>query len=149
MIQAFSIFCLLSIYSHAFSLTEMTLEEKVGQLFIVCFKGKQVNDEAKTLIQKIHVGGILYYDWANGLHSPEQVLSLSLGLQKLALDNPNPIPLLIAADQEGGIVARLQEGFTSFPGNKALGMTFDPKLAKESAFAIGEELQAVGINFNL
>ncbi|MES2198558.1 MAG: glycoside hydrolase family 3 protein [Chlamydiota bacterium] len=130
-------------------LEEMTLEEKVGQLFIVCFKGEEANEDAKILVQEIRVGGIIYYDWANGLHSPEQVLSLSLGLQKLTLVNPNPIPLLLAADQEGGLVARLRKGFSAFPGNKALGMTSDPSLSKESAFAIGQELQAVGINFNL
>ena len=114
MIKTISIFSLLSICSIASPLKEMTLEEKVGQLFIVCFKGEQVNEEAKTLVQKIHVGGIIYYDWANGLHSPEQILSLSLGLQKLTLSNSNPIPLLIAADQEGGIVARLREGVHFF-----------------------------------
>lgn len=149
MLKKISFLSLYILYLSASPITELTLEEKVGQLFIVCFKGEVANEEAKTLIQKVHVGGIIYYDWANGLYSPEQVLSLSLGLQKLALDNSTPIPLLIAADQEGGIVARLRDGFTSFPGNKALGMTLDPELAQESAFAIGKELQAVGINFNL
>ncbi|MBS0627934.1 MAG: glycoside hydrolase family 3 protein, partial [Verrucomicrobia bacterium] len=47
------------------------------------------------------------------------------------------------------IVARLRKGFASFPGNMALGMTQDPSLAKKSAFFIGQELQAVGVNFNL
>lgn len=141
--------CLFSASCIASPLAKMTIEEKVGQLFVVCFKGEEVNEDSKILIQKLHVGGIIYYDWANGLHSPKQVLALSSGLQKLTLNNRIPIPLLIAADQEGGIVARLRKGFTLFPGNKALGMTQDPSLAKKSAFAIGVELQAVGVNFNL
>lgn len=121
----------------------MSLEEKVGQIFVVHFNGEEVNDDAKALIQELHVGGFIYYNWANGLTSPAQVKSLSEGLQKLAAT-----PLLITTDQEGGIVARLTQGFTVFPGNKALGMTGDPELAKESASAIGEQLQAVGVNVN-
>lgn len=131
------------------SLKDMSLEEKVGQLLMVHFHGETANDDAKSLIQKTHVGGIIYYNWANGLNSPQQVLSLSLGLQKLAQAKRMPVPLFLAVDQEGGIVARLNQGFTIFPGNKALGMTENPILADLSAFAIGQELKAAGININL
>lgn len=127
----------------------MTLEEKIGQLLMVHFNGETANEEAQTLIQRHYVGGFIYYNWANGLTSPEQVLDLSLSLQKLSLANRIPIPLFIAADQEGGAVVRLKEGFTVFPGNKALGMTHNFELAEQSAFAMGQELKAVGVNFNL
>lgn len=127
----------------------MSLEEKVGQLLMVHFNGDHANDDAKKLIQKIKVGGIIYYRWANGLFCPEQIQALSIGLQKLAEANQNPIPLLIAVDQEGGVVAHLNNGFTEFPGNRALGETADPDLAEDVALAIGKELQAVGINMNL
>lgn len=130
-------------------LEKMSLEEKVGQVLMVHFHGETVNDDAKTLIQNAKVGGVIYYNWSNGLHSPKQVFTLSSGLQKLAKENRFSIPLLIAADQEGGVVARLQSGFTSFPGNRALGEAGDLHLAKAAAFSIGEELQAVGINMNL
>lgn len=130
-------------------LEEMSLEEKVGQLLMVHFNGEHVNDDAKTLVQETKVGGIIYYNWSNGLHSPEQVGALSSNLQKLVKSNQHPIPLLIATDQEGGIVARLNNGFTTFPGNKALGGTLDSNLAQEAALAMGQELQAVGINMNL
>jgi len=133
----------------SYSLKEMTLEEKVGQLLMVHFNGEEVNDDAKILVQDTKAGGIIYYNWSNGLHSPEQIRTLSTGLQKLTEANQNPIPLLIAADQEGGVVARLNNGFTKFPGNKALGETSDPNLAEGAALAMGEELQAVGINMNL
>lgn len=130
-------------------LKEMSLEEKVGQILMVHFQGETINDDAKILIQEAKVGSIIYYNWSNGLTSPAQVQALSAGLQQLAKENRIPIPLLITADQEGGVVARLQSGFTSFPGNKALGETSDPNLAKLSALAMGQELQAVGINMNL
>ncbi len=116
---------------------------------MVHFHGEKVNEDAKTLIQDMKIGSVIYYNWANGLHSPQQVFTLSSDLQNLAKNTRLSIPLLIAADQEGGIVARLQSGFTRFPGNRALGETKDPQLAKEAAFAIGEELRAVGVNMNL
>jgi len=128
---------------------KMSLEEKVGQVLMVHFHGDRVNDDAKALVQNTKVGSIIYYNWSNGLTSAPQVRALSSGLQELTKTNRLSIPLLIAADQEGGVVARLDQGFTSFPGNRALGQTKDPKLAELSAQAIGEEMQAVGINMNL
>ncbi|MBI3211116.1 MAG: glycoside hydrolase family 3 protein [Simkania negevensis] len=125
----------------AFSAKELTLEEKVGQLLVAHFHGEEANEEARVLIQEAHVGGIIYYTWANGLHSPKQVKQLSLGLQKLAEANHLAVP--------GGVVARPTKEFTIFPGNMALGMTGNPKLAQEAALAMGKELRAVGINMNL
>jgi beta-N-acetylhexosaminidase len=130
-------------------LSQMTLQEKVGQLLMAHFHGQIANDDAKILVQEVKVGGIIYYNWANGLTSPEQVRDLSSGLQRLAEDNRLPIPLLIAADQEGGVVARLQTGFTEFPGNRALGEAGDLSLAQEAALIMGREMRAVGVNMNL
>ena len=133
----------------SYSFEKMTLEEKVGQLLMVHFNGKDANEEARILVQETKVGGIIYYNWCNGLDSPEQVQMLSSSLQKLTEDNQNPIPLLIAVDQEGGSVTRLKNGFTQFPSNKVLAQASDPHLAREAAFTMGQELRAVGINMNL
>lgn len=145
------IFAFSCLFSLAFgtSVSELSLEEKVGQILMVHFHGEEANEDAKALIQETHVGGIIYYNWANGLTSPQQVHKMSAGLQKLAQGTKHSLPLLIAADQEGGVVARLNKGFTIFPGNKALGMTGSPELAEFSALAMGQELLAVGINMNL
>lgn len=121
----------------------------MGQLLMAHFHGEEVNEEANILVREAKVGGIIYYNWANGLTSPQQVKSLSMGLQRLAQQNHHSSPLLIAADQEGGIVARLQAGFTEFPGNRALGETGDRSFAKESARIMGQEVLSVGINMNL
>ena len=134
---------------YGFDASKLSLEDKVGQLLMVHFHGEEANEEAKSLIQDTKVGGIIYYKFSNELKSPEQVRSLSEGLQTLALANPIPIPLLIALDQEGGIVAQLSHGFTQFPGNRALGETSCPELAEAQAFMIGREMQAVGVNMNL
>lgn len=131
------------------SLGEMSIEEKVGQLLMTHFNGEIFNDDAQQLIQKAHIGGIIYYNWANGLHSPQQVQKLSNDLQKHARAQHLSIPLLIAIDQEGGLVNRLVSGFTIFPGNYALGQSNEPEFAFSSALATGSEMRAVGINMNL
>lgn len=140
--------CLFASSCFAYSIKDLSVEEKVGQLLIAHFNGEIANQDAKSLVQDVHVGGIIYYNWANTLSSPQQVRNLSIELQQLAKANSHPIPLFIAVDQEGGVVARLTQGFTVFPGNKALAMTNDSQLAEKSAFAIGNELKAVGVNMN-
>lgn len=131
----------------AFDLTEMSLEEKVGQLFMVYFEGERVNENSTRLLKEAKVGGIILYNWANRLDSPQQVQNLCFGLQQDAFHYVG-IPLLIAADQEGGLKARLEEGFTEFPGNAALGRSKNPNLAFKVAYAIGKEMRSVGVNFN-
>lgn len=131
------------------SVEELSLEEKVGQLLIAHFHGEEVTQEAEILISDVHVGGIIYYTWANGLSSPRQICLLSHGLQATAAKTAHRIPLLIAADQEGGLVARLTNGFTIFPGNRAIAMTLKPSFAKSCAQAMGEEALKVGVNWIL
>jgi beta-N-acetylhexosaminidase len=132
------------------NLSKLTLEEKIGQLLMVHFYGESENEEARKLIQDIKVGGIIYFNWSNGLTSRSQIKTLSHHLQELTYDNPHPIPLLIATDQEGGKVSRLNSTcFTKHPGNRSLGELFDFKKTKELAFQIGKEMKCVGIHLNL
>ena len=128
---------------------EMTLEEKVGQILMVHFYGTAANEEARIFIEDMGVGGIIYYNWSNGLDSPEQVQNLSAGLQKLALKTRLCLPLFIAVDQEGGVVARLKSGFTLLPRNREIGEMGLPHIAREIALTCGNELKAVGVNINL
>jgi beta-N-acetylhexosaminidase len=58
--------------------------------------------------------------------------------------------LLVAVDEEGGDVTRLEaEEGSSFPGNLALGAVDDVDLTRRVAAAIGGELAAAGVNFDL
>lgn len=125
---------------------EMTLEEKIGQLFQVGFVGTKVTPEIETLIKDYHVGGVIYF--RRNLQSLEQVTALSNQLQRIAFEKERGIPLIISADQEGGIVTRLSGG-THFPGNMALGATGDIDLAMTTGGAVAKELSGVGINMNL
>lgn len=144
-----SLSSLLSAYDKLPSVNELSIEQKVGQLLMVHFNGKNANAEAQKLIEEAHVGGFIYYNWANQLDNPYQVHLLSRSLQLLALKQPGGIPLLISADQEGGKVNRFTKGFTVFPGNCALGRTHQATLARSNAIATGRELTAVGVNMIL
>ena len=75
----FFFLCTLLILSFAFAvdIEKMSVEEKVGQLFMAYFYGEEVNEHAERLIQEVKIGGIIYYAWANGLTSPQQVQKLS------------------------------------------------------------------------
>lgn len=147
-ILLFGILFSASLSSHEI-LNKMTVEEKVGQLLMVHFIGEEANEEASHLIKKIHVGAFIYYTWANGLNSPKQVANLSSGLQQLAQQTPNKIPLIIAVDQEGGRICRLKEGFTPLPDNRTIAFTGIPAIAEKYAYTTALELRAVGINMNL
>jgi beta-N-acetylhexosaminidase len=145
----------------------MTLEEKVGQLFMIHVYGKTPTDPnyeqtnitnnrgAKNFeeaIQKYHIGGIIYFNWSYNIGTPidfKQVNALSNGIQKIAMDQRMPIPLLVATDQEGGIVARVTEPATVFPGNMALGATRSVDYATKMTSIMGSELRNLGINFDL
>jgi beta-N-acetylhexosaminidase len=144
------------------TLAHMTLAEEVGQLFVVNAYGQSTGDSNPAmvklnreyygistiaqLIAKLHPGGIIYFSWSNNLQSPAQTVSLSNGIQRLALRQHTPVPMLISADQEEGEVLRIGPPATVFPGNMALGATGDLGLAGKAAQITGTELRALGIN---
>ena len=123
---------------------DLSVEEKVGQILMVHFNGSHANEDARRLIQEVHAGGFVYYNWANELSSSSQVCALSHGLQELT-----DIPLFIAIDEEGGVVQRLKENFPLFPSNADVGRTKDPEKAESLAIAMGMNLWSLGINVNL
>ena len=124
----------------------MTLEEKVGQLFICGFGGREVGPVPKAHVTRRFIGGLILYD--RNIQTPEQVAVLTTELQKLTETNPRRIPLFIAVDQEGGKVARLQKGASTLPGNMALGATRSQEFAEKAGDITGVELAVLGINLN-
>ncbi|TCS95075.1 beta-N-acetylhexosaminidase [Hazenella coriacea] len=133
-------------------ISDMSLDQKIGQMFLVGFEssGQQeatvMNDQAKELIEKYHVGGILLFE--RNIKNMNQTVELNHQLQSLSLST-SEIPLLLAVDQEGGKVIRIKEGVTVFPGNMPLGATRDPQLAYQAGKQMGNDLRALGFNLNL
>jgi beta-N-acetylhexosaminidase len=143
----------------------MTLEEKVGQLFMTYVYGRNVEDRSpqamaanrqahgvatgRELLRRFHLGGIVYTSWSGNTINPRQIARLSNGIQRVSAHEGARLPALVATDQEGGVVARVGHPATSFPGNMALGAARSPAAARAAARAMGEELRALGINQNL
>ena len=125
----------------------MTLEEQIGQLLMVGFWGSTPSQEIIDLIQRHHVGNILLF--SRNIREARQIFELTQSLQAIAQEAGQRYPLLIAIDQENGLVQRLGEAVTLFPGNMALGAIGSEKVAYEVALVTGRELKALGINMNL
>ncbi|WP_017570978.1 glycoside hydrolase family 3 protein [Nocardiopsis halotolerans] len=125
-------------------LSEMDLDEKIGQLLVLTAQGSTAADNAAQ-IEAHQPGGIIYFD-AN-LDDAEQIAGMSAGVQELAAEQGRGIPMFIGIDEEQGLVSRLPVG-TSFPDAMAVGATRDTELAELRAATTAEELTALGINLN-
>ncbi|MBA0050171.1 glycoside hydrolase family 3 protein [Streptomyces sp. AJS327] len=148
-------------------LRKMSVEDKVGQLFVVEVNG-QTSDQAhpkneelfgvstpEEIITKYRPGGVIYFDARRGsdnLREPRQVARLSNGLQRAALRTGARVPLHVSTDQEGGsVVYRMLEPATQLPGNMALAagaLDASTDDVRRAAEIIGAELAAMGINQN-
>ncbi|RIW34236.1 beta-N-acetylhexosaminidase [Bacillus salacetis] len=123
------------------------IAKQIGKLLVVGFEGKTVNENIKEMIHGYHVGGIILF--ARNIGTPRETIALTSGLQKEAKNAGYQYPLMICIDQENGVVRRLGEGTTIFPGAMAIGATDNPENAYSIGLASGKELKSLGINWNL
>ncbi len=144
------------------TLKRMSLEEKVGQLFIQQVYGKDATTpDARNVplygvstpaevVQKYHLGGVIYFAWTDSVQNPGQIVGLSNGLQRAAMTQHSKVrvPLQVATDQEQGVVTRIGPPATQFPGSMALGAGRSTQDARTAARITGQELKAMGINTN-
>ncbi|MGW0589226.1 glycoside hydrolase family 3 protein [Streptosporangium sp. NPDC002607] len=137
-------------------LASMSLEEKVGQLFMPVLYGQAADtvsgenqarfgvDTPAKMVARYRPGGVILFPWAGNVKNVRQVVALTNGLQKASPE----IPLLIGADQENGQVSRLAPLVTNLPGASVIGSTGDPSLARRAAEVTGRELRVLGINLD-
>lgn len=126
---------------------ETKKNSKVGQLLIIGFDGKIVPNNMKKLIHDYQVGGIILF--SRNIGTPNEILDLTTSLQREAKIAGYKYPLFICIDQENGVVRRLGNGTSTFPGAMALGATDEPENAYKVGLATGKELKALGINWNI
>ncbi len=127
-------------------LAGMELRAKIGQLFMVGIDGTRYTDSTAAIARDLLPGGIALR--GQNAYSPEQVRSLATALQD-AMAGRSGAPLFVAIDHEGGSVVRFQTGVTTFPGNLAVGATYDAEEAYRVALYSGLELANAGINMIL
>ena len=125
-------------------LSELTLEEKVGQMFIIGFWGTKSDYYITKWLNERNLGGVILLSY--NIKSRDQIQTLISDLQELSKNtNPN-ISLFISTDQEGGTVNRVKvDGFSEFTAQSSI-------KSYDSAYAIakirGSELKTVGFNMN-
>lgn len=131
-------------------LGQMTLEEKVYQLFFVTPEeitglGNVISagETTKKAIEEKPVGGIIYFS-AN-FKDDEQTAEMIKNTQSFS-----KIPLFIGVDEEGGRVSRLGSNpkmkVTKHPDMLSVGKTGDTQKASEIGKTLGKELSMLGFN---
>lgn len=133
-------------------INNMTLEERVGQVFMVAFRKNQqnkpilrVDQTTSNTLKTYPVGGVILF--TENIDTVDQTISLIQELQGVSR-----IPLFIGIDEEGGAVSRLHKSgkipATKLPGNDAIGKANDPQLAYDVGKILGRELSALGFTMN-
>lgn len=119
--------------------------ELAGRALLLSFPGPELTAASAELLARTRAAGVVLF--ANNVRSPAQLVSLCAALQGCAAASGMP-PLLIAIDQEGGVVSRLPAPFVVVPSQQALAATGDPQLAYAAARLTGVQLRAHGVNVN-
>jgi beta-N-acetylhexosaminidase len=117
------------------------VERWAAGCLLASFRGHEAPDWIRRWLDR-GLGGIVLF--ADNAREPEQVSDLNDVLRGQRPD------LVVAIDEEGGDVTRLEAGSgSSYPGNLALGSVDDVELTRAVAGAIAGELGAVGVTLNL
>jgi beta-N-acetylhexosaminidase len=125
-------------------LGSMSLDEKLGQLFLIESTYKAYNWDMENMVVGMHAGAMIVYtqnitDW-------QQLHDYLADIQAHA-----KIPLMISMDEEGGEVDRL--GFLNLdptlPAAQDLTATGNPNAAYQAGVTAAQEMTALGINTNL
>ncbi len=137
-------------------LENMTLKEKVGQLFMVnlelldnsegdYYDHKKLTKEMKKALKKYHVGGVIFF--ARNISTTKQTTTL---IEKLQANSK--VPLFISVDEEGGEVARIANNdnmrTTKFPTMEEVGKMANKEYAYNMGETIGKEIKELGFNLN-
>ena len=131
-------------------LAAMPDEDIIAQTFMVGWVGQAPSPEVIEWIAERNLGGVKIFGWNGG---DLVALAGAIGtMQELAGNHGFSIPLLTATDQEGGWVRHIKGddelSTTTTPGNMAIGAAALPYDAYRSAYYIGLELRALGVNMN-
>ncbi|MFN3597218.1 MAG: glycoside hydrolase family 3 N-terminal domain-containing protein [Rubricoccaceae bacterium] len=125
------------------TLARLTLEQKVGQLFVTHAEGTPRGlsaDEMRRLtdlVENFHLGGVVFFAGTSARQA-----ELTRRLQARAA-----IPLLVSMDMETGPGMRLTD-VPAFPSQMALGAARDPELAYLMGRAVAQQARAVGVHVN-
>ncbi|MCC6143302.1 MAG: glycoside hydrolase family 3 C-terminal domain-containing protein [Candidatus Hydrogenedentes bacterium] len=126
-------------------LAGMSLDQKIGQMHIIGFTGRELTPDTAEFLRQSRIGGY-FFQPLNNFTFPEELARLTAALQDAAAD----LPLFIALDQEGGVAAPVHYmmGATPTPGNRALGASGREEDTYDAYKALGNDMAACGANLN-
>jgi len=118
----------------------MNVERAAAACLFPGFAGLSAPEWVRRWVER-GLGGVVLF--GRNIDEPQQVRQLTASLRAERED------LLVAADEEGGDVTRLEaRRGSSYPGNWALGVVDDVELTEAVAGSIAAELATVGVNFD-
>ena len=123
-------------------LSHMTLDQKLGQLFMVQYWGYSYSSDLETMIRDQYAGGVIIY--GAQMNTFKQTKNDIARMQEKAW-----MPLLISTDEEGGYVQRIMNIFGDRPGALETYQTGNIQNAVKLGNSIAHDLQALGINTDL
>ena len=127
----------------------MSLDQKLGQLIVVEYLGNNYQGSGlQYMVSQQFVGGFMYQESNHNFNSPYDVIGHVDALSQQAM-RAAKIPLLIATDQEGGLVNRLYRFHGYLPSAAEMAATGDPHVALIQGTQAAKWLLELGINADL
>ena len=127
----------------------LSLEHKIGQMHMIGYTGRDLNEPMAGLINEWGIGGF-FFQYPENFENPKDCARVVNELQKAAVASPAKIPLLFSVDQEGGVgvVIRYEQGAVCTPQNMALGASGREEDAYAAYNALGADMRACGVTVN-
>ena len=126
------------------NINDLTLNEKIGQLFMVGLLREDAEQNIDDLIKNKKIGGLIIYkrNYKDYRNMVDFVNNIKMKNQE------NKIPLLISIDQEGGRVNRMPPEIENLKSATKIAKTQNVEMAKESGRIIGKMLRKTGVNMD-
>jgi len=129
-------------------LRQLSLEQKIGQRLLSGIPGTRLTERTRRLVRDGFLGGVLLT--RQNVAGREQLTRLTSDLQALARQNRPAVGLLVAVDQEGGRVSRLDmDRLSRFPPPHDWAGYGDPYYIEAVAYITSREARELGCNLNL
>jgi beta-N-acetylhexosaminidase len=127
----------------------MSLEQKLGQLILVEYLGRDYQDSGlQEMITRQFVGGFMYQESNHNFEAPYNKADKVRAFSQQTMRDAR-IPLLIATDQEGGLVNRLRTFHGDLPSAEEMAASGDPQVALQQGAQAAKWMQELGINADL
>lgn len=118
---------------------QLSLKEKIGQLFMIGFQGTEVPRDVQNFIENHNIGFIVLF--SRNIESIPQVKELTSHIHSLTT-----VPSFIYTDQEGGTVVQFKELAATVVSPMGLAATGEPGNARIAGRIIGDEMKNLGVD---